>query len=478
MDAMRSVIRHYASLRYEDLPAEAVQAAKNLVLDALACALAGSSAPLNPEIVERHARWGGAPEASVLAFGRRLPAPTAAWLNAAMIHANDFDDTEDATQNHVFVTILPAFLAAAESRGRAVTGREAIAALAGAADAALRLNAVVHRSIHPGWLPTTVFGAISSAMAAARALGLDEEGVADAAGLGYAQSHGNRQALLDGSLAKRLQPAFSARAGAHAAALAEAGVTGPRRIVEGADGLIALYGGGEGDPDALTRGLGEECLVSRVGVKPYPSCRASHPHISAALEARGRLGRFGAEDVESAEVWATPVGHSMIGQPFRIRRNPQVDAQFSAQWTTALALLRGTPRLERFAPEAVVSDEEVAGLARRTKVSVWEEGSLLLAPVRLSVALKDGRRADVTHARIKGSPEWPMTEEERRDKFFACAGAAARPLDPESLERAFGALSALEDCGDLRPVLADLSATKRSVPARSLAPAPAAIPRP
>ena len=49
MDAMRNVIRHYASLRYEDLPTEAVQAAKNLVLDALACALAGSSAPLNPE---------------------------------------------------------------------------------------------------------------------------------------------------------------------------------------------------------------------------------------------------------------------------------------------------------------------------------------------------------------------------------------------------------------------------------------------
>ena len=70
-----------------------------------------------------------------------------------------------------------------------------------------------------------------------------------------------------------------------------------------------------------------------------------------------------------------------------------------------------------------------------------------------------------------------MTEEERRDKFSSCAGAAARPLDPEALERAFGALSALEDCGDLRPVLADLSATKRSVPARSLAPAPAA-PRP
>ena len=465
MDPMRKIVAHYASLRYEDLPADAVEATKSLILDSLACALAGSSAPLTPRILERHVRWGGAPEAAVLVFGHRLPAPTAAWLNAAMIHANDFDDTEDVTQNHVFVTILPAFLAAAESRGRAATGRETIAALAGAADVTLRLNAVVHRSIHPGWLPTTVFGAVSAAMAAARALGLDEEGVADAAGLGYAQSHGNRQALLDGAVAKRLQPAFSARAAAHAAALAEAGATGPRRIVEGADGVIALYGGGEGDPGALTESLGETFAVTRVGMKPYPSCRVSHPHISAALEARERLGRFGAEDVESAEVWTTPIGHSMIGQPFRVRENPQVDAQFSAQWTTALALLRGTPRLAHFEPEAVVSDEETAGLARRIKVSVWEEGSLLLTPVRLSIALRDGRSADVAHDGIKGSPEWPMTEEERREKFFSCAGSAAARLAPESVERAFEALSALEDCADVRPVLALLTAAKSPAPA-------------
>lgn len=59
-----------------------------------------------------------------------------------------------------------------------------------------------------------VFGSVSAGMAAARALGLD------AAGFGYVQSHGNRQALLDGAIAKRLQPAFSTRAAAHAAALA------------------------------------------------------------------------------------------------------------------------------------------------------------------------------------------------------------------------------------------------------------------
>ncbi|MCY4385003.1 MAG: MmgE/PrpD family protein [Nitrospinae bacterium] len=465
MDPMQKIIAHYANLRFEDLPEEAVCAARNLIVDALACALAGSAAPLNPEIIERHLRWGGAPEATVLVFGGKAPAPTAAWLNAAMIHSNDFDDTEDVTQNHIFVTILPALLAAGESLGRAMPGREVITALAGAADVTLRLNAVVHQSIHPGWLPTTVFGAVSASMAAARALGLDEEGLANAAGFGYAQSHGNRQALLDGTVAKRLQPAFSARAGVHSAVLAQTGATGPRRIVEGADGFIELFGGGEGDPDALTRELGETFHVNRIGMKPYPSCRVSHPHISAALEARERLGAFSAQEVESVEVWATPIGHSMIGQPFQIRENPQVDAQFSAQWTTAFSLLNGLPRIEHFDPDLIVSGAEVIELAQKTRVHIWKEGSLLLVPVRIRVKLKDGREADVTHDKIKGSPEWTMTEVERKEKFFSCAEAAAVRLEPEEVERAFRELTSLEDCADIRPVLALLAASKNPVSA-------------
>ncbi len=460
MDPMRTIIAHYANLGFEDLPTEAVHATRNLIVDSLACAMAGSAAPLNPEIIERHIRWGGAPEATVLVFGGRLPAPTAAWLNAAMIHSNDFDDTEDTTQNHIFVTILPALLAAGESCGRAMPGREVIAALAGAADVTLRLNAVVHKNIHSGWLPTTVFGAVSASMAAARALGLDEEGIANAAGFGYAQSHGNRQALLDGSVAKRLQPAFSARAGVHSAVLAQIGATGPRRIVEGADGVIELFGGGQGDPGALTEKLGEKFHVTRIGMKPYPSCRVSHPHISAALEARERLGHFEASEVESIEVWATPIGHSMIGQPFQIRENPQVDAQFSAQWTTAFSLLRGVPRIAHFDPDAIVSGAEVRELAQKIRVRIWEEESLLLVPVRIRVKLKDGREADVTHEKIKGSPEWAMTKQERKEKFFSCAEAAAVALEPEPVERAFEELSSLEDCADIRPILAGLIPAK------------------
>ena len=150
----------------------------------------------------------------------------------------------------------------------------------------------------------------------------------------------------------------------------------------------------------------------------------------------------------------------MIGQPFEIRENPQVDAQFSAQWTTAFSLLKGVPRIAHFEPAAIVSGSEVIELAQKTSVHIWEEGSLLLVPVRIRVRLKDGREADVTHDKIKGSPDWAMSERERKEKFFSCAEAAAVRLDPEDVAHAFRELSTLEDCADVRPVLSRLTTSK------------------
>jgi 2-methylcitrate dehydratase PrpD len=451
MDPMEKLIAWYAALRYEDLSPEAVAAARLFTIDTIGCALGGSSAPLNAEIAERYLRWGGAPEATVLVFGHRLPAPAAAMLNAAMIHSYDFDDTHDPTAIHVFVTILPAILAAGESTGAPLSGKDFITALAGAAEISTRLGNSVRDHIHEGWLPTTVYGTIGAAAGAAKILGLGDEGISNAAGLGYAQTHGNRQALLDATLAKRLQPAFSARAGVQSAALAEIGATGPRRIAEGADGIFALFGGGRGDASALTGGLGDVWEMTRISVKPYPCCRSNHGVISAAEEARAALGDFLSGDIESIDVWITFYSYSMVGQPFEIRQNPQVDAQFSAQWTCAHTLLHGAPGVADFAPERVVSGDEIKKLAARINIHIWKGGGSAPdnnAPFRISrvaAKLKDGRAADITHEKVKGSPEWPLTHGEQREKFMGCARMAAHSLDRARLAEALAALEAIQD---------------------------------
>jgi 2-methylcitrate dehydratase PrpD len=469
MDPMEKLLAFYSSLRYEDIPRQTVDAVRALIIDTIGCALSGSSAPLNATLVERYAKWGGTPESTVLVFGNRLPAPQAAWLNAALIHSDDFDDTHDDTSIHVFVTALPAVLAAAESTNKPVSGKDFLAAITGAAEISIRLGISVRDYIHSGWLPTTVCGTLGAAAGAARIMGLDQEASTNSSGLGYAQTHGNRQALLDATLGKRLQPAFSAQAGVHAAALAEMGATGPRRIVEGADGLFELFGGGKGDSSALTDRLGEHFEVSRTSVKPYPCCRSNHGVISAAEEAKCQLGQFGTDDIESVDVWVTSYSYSMVGQNFQIRQNPQVDAQFSAQWTSAFTLLNGPPRVQDFEPKKVISDKEIQELAGQVKVHIWEgdedtpDSNAPFRLSRVSVNLKDGRTADVTHEKVKGSPDWPLSVEERRVKFFTSAESAAVPLERARVEKAFNGLERLEELNDLRPLVQMLTAESVAV---------------
>ena len=456
MEPLERLVTFAAELRYEDLPPSAVAAVNVLTADALACALAGSAAPFTPDIVARHARWGGTPEATTLVYNHRLPAPTAAWLNAAMIHAYDFDDSHRASNQHVFVTLLPAALAAAESLGRPVTGRDLIAALAGAAELQIRVGLAVLPHMHVGWLPTSVFGGLGAAAASAKLLGLTNNGMADALGLAYTQTQGNRQGLLEGTFAKRLTPAFSARAGVHAAMLAEIGVSGPRAITTGAFGLFALFGGGHDEDRVLTAELGARFAVEEIALKPYPCCRAAHRPIDMALAAAAELRPFDPQAIAAVDVWLHPRAYALIGKPFQVRQNPQVDAQFSAPWTVAFALLHGPPGLADFEPDAVRAAKDVHTLAEKIHPRRLPNADPS-APERLTITLQDGRRTTVSHAVIKGEPALPLTRAERWQKFRACAAYAYNPLDRHTAEGVFRDIERLEALEDIRPLIAVLS---------------------
>lgn len=113
-------------------------------------------------------------------------------------------------------------------------------------------------------------------IAASRLLGLAREQCVEAMGINYAQVSGNRQALLDMTLTKRLQPAFAARSAPWALGLASRGMTGPHRALEGRCGYFHAYMNGD-VPNA------EELTVSKawyelenVAVKRYPGCGACH----------------------------------------------------------------------------------------------------------------------------------------------------------------------------------------------------------
>src|SRR6185437_5752778 len=81
-----------AGLRGEAMPPAVVEAVRVNLLDTLACATAGRTAPGVAEVMALATEWGGAPQALIWGTRARVPAHHAAWVNGVMAHARDYDD--------------------------------------------------------------------------------------------------------------------------------------------------------------------------------------------------------------------------------------------------------------------------------------------------------------------------------------------------------------------------------------------------
>ena len=457
------LVEQAATLGADDIPAEALARAGALFADTVACVLAGGSADGIPDLRETVLYWGGREQATVLGFGDRTSAPWAAFLNSAAGHARDYDDTHDAALNHGSVTVIPAALAVAEACSRAddsapaafrrgaVSGRELLAAAAVGLEVGNRLGMAFIPYLHPGWLPTTLWGPFACAAACGRLLRLDARRMRHAFGLAYSQIHGNRQALVDGALAKRIQPAWSASAGVQAAFMAANGISAARRIISGDFGIPALYTGGRFDAERLEGGLGSFEETLNISVKPYPSCRCTHPVIDAALEIQGQ-GAMAWDGIEKGMIYLPPSSMAQVGGRFRVRENPTVDAQFSAQYTAALAFIKGRPGIADFAAENVLSRRDVAELAGRFETQEFEKGSPALVPVVMEITLRSGEARSSRIGAARGSRENPMTEADLAAKFDDCLSNASQEYsaaDRSSLLAAVRGLAEFDDVADV-----------------------------
>src|SRR5262249_37662619 len=119
--ATQRLAEYASSLRYEDLPKDVVQRAKDCIADTIAAIAFGADLPWS-RIVLNYARrrgGGGGGKSRVLApGGARLTAPMAAFANGALAHAFEMDNlTWPNTGVHPGGTMCTSALAVAQERG-------------------------------------------------------------------------------------------------------------------------------------------------------------------------------------------------------------------------------------------------------------------------------------------------------------------------------------------------------------------------
>jgi 2-methylcitrate dehydratase PrpD len=446
-----------AKLRWPALPDSTRTMVKRELLDYFGAALAGRAAAGMPPWLKVLIDFGGRPDARVLG-GPRVPAHTAALCNGYFGHVLEMDDTHDEAVLHAGAAAIPAAMAAASARG-GVTGAQFCEAVLLGIELTCRLGVATRLSlVEGGWIYTGLLGHFGATLAAARIIDPRPDVLRNALGIVYCLASGNHESTREGATTKHVQPGFAASNAVTAALMASGGLDGVQQPLTGEDGLSRVYLRERFDPARATRGLGTQWEIERLSFKPYPTCRLTHPAISAALELRAKLGAD-AKRIERIELVIGAQAHDVVGRDIPERRAPatRIAAQFSAFWTVACALEYGEVTPLELASEVPPSPRLRAAIGRISVRGEAEAAERDIGGCTLRAFGPFGTR-EVRHDHAKGHPDFPLSDAELMEKFKANLRYARVP--EREAARLADAILDIDSVEDVTPLLDMLGAER------------------
>lgn len=346
-----------------------------------------------------------APGEKLLAYlkGKEGDTGRRALVMGSLTHILEVDDLHKASVVHPACVTIPAALAiAGDDRP---SGADFLKSVLYGFEACTRVGMSVGKAHYKVWHNTATCGPFGGAMTAATLMGLTDDETVHALGNAGTQSAGLWEFLNTGAMSKHLHAGRGAEAGVVAAELARLGFTGPPAILEGPQGL---YAGAcpDPDPEAVLRDADAPWQVHLTSIKPWPSCRHTHPVIDAALELSGKVG---VNDIESVDVAVYQASIDVCDRPVP---ESEYEAKFSVQHCVAISLLDGKCVFASFDPDA---RDRAAELRKSVNVRAGETYSNAYPKDwggEVTVRLKDGASVTAARTACKGDPELALTRDE------------------------------------------------------------------
>lgn len=111
---IEEIIDHVLTTTYENLDEQTVEAVKRVVIDAMGAAVAGSRAQGIKNLFDLVMDWNRKPEATILVYGKKVPAFQTALVNCTMARAWDIDDVHEGGGGHLSASLVPTAFILAE----------------------------------------------------------------------------------------------------------------------------------------------------------------------------------------------------------------------------------------------------------------------------------------------------------------------------------------------------------------------------
>lgn len=451
---------HYAlTTRYEDFPPEVIEAARLRLIDTLSCAVGGVDAGGNDAMLHLLRTWGGAPQATVLTHGDRVPLQHAALMNCLMARSFDFEVCGPEPEGvnlgkmvgHVCSTTEPTALSVAEFCH--ASGKDLLAAVIIGGDIGARMAVADVFDFDKNFEVCGTANAYGATALVGRLLGASHEQLVNAYGILLHLMGGSYQSLWDGVDTFKLPGAMAGYNAVLAVQMAMAGFKGVKDPMTSPLGYFAMYGN-QSQPERAFDALGE--LFYAKGMhKLHPSCYGNHNPIECALELV-QQHTFGVDDIDTVELDVPPnrVKH-FLNQPMGAH-DEQPRSLFSIPFAIANVLVRKQVHLSHYT-EPQIRDPEVVALSHRVQlVPRLPLGNNQAS--RLTVTLKDGRQLSTYRDAPRGWLVNPVTPAEVREKYWrnmAFAGTVPMPQAEQALQM----LDHLEAVADVAPLAALLVGT-------------------
>jgi 2-methylcitrate dehydratase PrpD len=406
-----TLARFASEITYDDIPERVREYAKDLLLDALACALAGYMGEDTPKVTRFATQIAQSQESSIIGGGK-LSLSGATILNGFLITAVSMCDVYRPTATHLQPVIVSPSLAIAERDG--ASGRDLLVALVSGFETAVRIAAGVDYPAFRkrGWHGPGTIGPFGAAAAVGRLLEFDADEMATAFGLAGSQSAGTFAAW--GTPSVKFHQFRGALSGLMAALLAEQGFVTTREFLTAPDGgFYPTYCGGSAK-EAASSALGAHWELEQIALRPWPTSAASQGVVTALFDLI-REHDLRPDLTKELRILVSPACFDAYAQ--RRTFSGKWQASASIHYTAAVVLhdrelwmaqfeRYDDPKLQHFAKEHVVLLGQTGLTAEQAIVEAhMKDGAVLSAQCKAS----------------KGTPENPLTRAEIEDKFRRAA---------------------------------------------------------
>src|SRR5687768_4838354 len=441
-EVTQELARFAAELTYDRIPQSAREHTKNLLLDALACAIAGDRGEETHQVAALAAGLAQSKESSVIG-GDRLSLAGATLLNGYLVTAVTMCDVHRPTITHITPEVVPPALAVAERDG--LSGRDLLVALAAGCETATRvgLGWDFPTARQRGWHGPGIIGPFGGAAAVGRLLGFDADTIARSFGLAGSQAAGTFAAW--GTPTVKFHQCRGALSGLMAALLAQQDFVATKEFLTAKDGgLYNTYSNG-GKPEAAVADLGQRWELEQIALRLWPCASGIQGMVTAMFDLVEKH-RLSLDQVKKVRVSLSKTIYDMHG--IFPRYKGKFEALLSTHYVAAVILQDRTLTLAQFEP-ARYEDARLRKFAAE-QVEMKLEPTLTSVQAIVEAETTDGKTVSVRCEHSKGAPENPLTRAQIEEKFRTYAKGR---LPAAQIEEVISTVAKLEDLKSVRRLM-------------------------